>query len=69
MAERKPEYTERQLALLRGEIEPESNNDWNYVQDHANDLLPKPVKKVPQYPKIDTKKMDRDLERASYGYD
>lgn len=35
-----PKYSNRQLALLRGEVKPADNNEWNYVQEHANDLLP-----------------------------
>lgn len=62
-------YTERQIGLITGEVQPESNDEWNYIQDHANDILPKPVKKVSQYPKVDTQKMDEDLKRARYGYD
>lgn len=40
MTEGELKYTDRQLGLLRGTVEPDSNEEWNYIQDHANDMLP-----------------------------
>lgn len=33
-------YTERQIALIKGEAEPVSNKEWEYLQEHGSDLLP-----------------------------
>lgn len=39
-------YTERQRAIIEGKIEPETQDEWKYLQDHGNDLLPKVKPKV-----------------------
>jgi uncharacterized protein YifE (UPF0438 family) len=38
------DYTERQLDLLRGKVQPETDEEYSYVQDHANDVLPETEK-------------------------
>lgn len=45
-ANRGAQYTARQLSLLRGEIDPENNDEWEYIQEHANDVLPTDQKTV-----------------------
>lgn len=40
-------YTDRQLAILRGEVKPENNDEWVFLQDHSSDILPKSKPKVP----------------------
>lgn len=42
-------HTERQIALINGDIEPETNEEWAYIQKHANDLLPKDPKRTELY--------------------
>jgi hypothetical protein len=59
MTETGPQYSERQLALLRGEVEPADNKEWSYLQDHASDVLPFDVKsRKPMFP-ITGDDMDR----------
>ena len=43
-ANRGPQYTERQLLLLKGEVEPKDDEEWKYLHEHANDVLPKDQK-------------------------
>jgi len=52
-----PQYSQRQLELIRGEVLPESKEEWEYVQDHASDILPaqggesvvdRPVAQIPK---------------------
>ena len=40
MAELGSKYSERQIALIKGETPPATNEEWQYTQDHANDILP-----------------------------
>lgn len=40
MTEEDSKYTERQIALVEGKIQPASNEEWSYVQEHANGVLP-----------------------------
>lgn len=42
-----PTYTDRQRAIIERKIEPETQDEWNYLQDHGNDLLPKVKPEVP----------------------
>lgn len=44
MTEGAPKYTDRQLKILRREIEPETNEEYEYLQDHNADILPPDVK-------------------------
>lgn len=40
-------YTDRQRAIIEGKIEPETQDEWKYLQDHGSDLLPEVKPKVP----------------------
>lgn len=42
-----PTYTDRQRAIIERTIEPETQDEWRYLQDHGSDLLPKVKPKVP----------------------
>ena len=34
-----PIYTNRQLQLLREEDQPKNNEEWEWYQEHANDVV------------------------------
>jgi hypothetical protein len=35
-----PEFTEHQINLLLGNVQPKNNKEWSFIQDHANDVIP-----------------------------
>lgn len=41
-----PTYTDRQRAIIERTIEPETQDEWKYLQDHGSDLLPSVKPKV-----------------------
>jgi hypothetical protein len=39
MAEVDATHTLRQAALIKGEVQPDTNEEWSYVQEHTSDIL------------------------------
>lgn len=66
MTELGPTHTDRQLALLRCEVEPESGEEWKYVQDHASDVLPQKRSSGSNQYGVDPQHMEEEWERAGH---
>ena len=58
-----PKYTERQLAILNLQVEPANQDEWNYLQDHANDILPKPAEPTKLF-SVTGADLDRNFKRG-----
>jgi hypothetical protein len=40
MSEVDTTHTPRQIALIKGEVQPDTSEEWSYIQEHASDILP-----------------------------
>ncbi|MCX6703907.1 MAG: hypothetical protein NTZ07_00465 [Candidatus Woesebacteria bacterium] len=40
MSEVDTTHTPRQIALIKGEVQPDTSEEWSYIQEHASDVLP-----------------------------
>ncbi len=52
-----PQYTQRELDLLRGVLKPQTNDDWLFVQKNANAVLEEKPKSPGEFYGVNTKNM------------
>jgi len=53
MAEVDTIHTPRQTGLIKGDVQPDTNEEWSYVQEHASDILPE-TDKTPESSRFET---------------
>ena len=60
-------FTDRQIGLITGKIEPANNDEWAFIQEHASTQLPKPVKTVSQFGHLTGADLDRSRNQDKGG--
>lgn len=63
MSETASKYTERQRGIIERTLEPENQDEWKYLQDHGNDILPS-VRPVHPAQKLSTGKKLPDVDTS-----
>lgn len=64
MTELGPKYTQRQLDLLKGIVKPTSDEEVQYMDNHANDILPKEEKEFRPYGNLTGADLDKSKARG-----
>lgn len=53
------EFTERERGLILGTLEPTTFDEWVWVQNHANEVIPSPPPlRKSMFPSVNKQKLD-----------